>query len=137
MTFRDPQHRPTSQLLELHCLPPSVRPLDDQVLVDLGGIGKGLALDRMAELLAEWDVSRYLLRASHSTMLAGQPPRDQRGWPVQLGPPSATVPWWLREQAVAASGTAVQGRHIVDPRTGRPATQRDQAWVRCAHRSSG
>ena len=38
---------------------------------DLGAIGKGFALDRMAELLRSWDCPAFLLVAGGSSILAG------------------------------------------------------------------
>ena len=49
---------------------------------DLGAIGKGFALDRIAELLRDWDCPSFLLVAGGSSILAGdQPP----GAPAHLG----------------------------------------------------
>ena len=98
-------------------------------LFDLGGIGKGFALDRMAAILVEWDIASALLCASRSTLLALGPPPDQQGWPVCFGPPENPRRIHLADRAIGGSGTAVQGRHIVDPRTGRPATHRFRAWA--------
>ena len=56
------------------------------VALDLGGIGKGFALDRMAAMLQEWDLPSYFLRASASTMLAGEPAAGNEGWPVRFCP---------------------------------------------------
>jgi thiamine biosynthesis lipoprotein len=96
---------------------------------DLGGIGKGFALDRMAAILAEWDIASALLSASRSTLLALGPPPDREGWPVCFGPPENPRRIHLAYRAVGGSGTAVQGHHIIDPRTGRPATHRFRAWA--------
>ena len=37
--------------------------------------------------------------------------------------------WWLRHGSLSGSGVAVQGKHIVDPRTGQPASVRHRAWA--------
>jgi len=47
---------------------------------DLGAIGKGFALDRMAELLRSWDCPSFLLVAGGSSMLSGGPPKETAGW---------------------------------------------------------
>ena len=52
---------------------------------DLGAIGKGFALDRMAELLDHWDCPSFLLVAGGSSILAGDPPPDAPGWSCGLG----------------------------------------------------
>lgn len=80
--------------------------------LDLGGIGKGFALDRLREMLAEWDVSGGLLEAGASTLLAFGP----EAWPVELsGGTGEPVILQLRDQALGASGTDMQGCHIVHP----------------------
>jgi thiamine biosynthesis lipoprotein len=92
--------------------------------LDLGGIGKGYALDRMAELLREWDIGQALLHGGHSSVLALDAPPGREGWPVAIGERTVEA----RRRAFSASGIRVKGRHIVDPRTGS-AARRDGAWV--------
>ena len=105
-----------------------VRARADGVRLDLGGIGKGYAVDRMAELLDEWEIPRALLHGGFSSVLAREPPRGHEGWPLTLTPPGggdgrARIRISARRQALSASGTQ-KGAHIVDPRTGRPARHR-------------
>lgn len=102
-------------------------------LVDLGGIGKGFALDRAAALLREWGVHAALLHSGQSTVLALGSPPGAEGWRVSLRDPGdhartiGTV--LLRDRALAGSGIALHGQHIIDPRTGLPATHRPAAWA--------
>ena len=107
----------------------TVRALAEGVCLDLGGIGKGFALDRMAALLREWEIASALLCASTSTLLALDPPPGEEGWAAQLGPDDSPQRLKLANQALSASGLAVKGSHIVDPRTGRPAEGRLRAWA--------
>lgn len=93
------------------------------VQVDLGGIGKGYALDRAAEIFEEWGVTRALLSAD-STVLALDPPQGKDGWRV-----NADRPLLLRQRALSGSGTTVKGAHIFDPRTGQPVRDREQVWA--------
>ena len=98
-------------------------------------IGKGYALDRMAELLDESKVGDYLLHGGKSSVLArgdqpGQPPRS--GWTIglrhPLRPADRLAQFSLRDQSLSTSGSGTQffrrrGRrygHILDPRTGQP-----------------
>jgi FAD:protein FMN transferase len=120
-----PADRPRFQLDESHH---AVRVLADGVRLDLGGIGKGFALDRMATLLREWDVESALLCASTSTVLALGPPPGQTGWPVSIGPDHDLRRRRLSHGALSGSGRAVHGDHIIDPRTRRPAQDRAAAW---------
>ncbi len=104
----------------------------DGVRVDLGGIGKGYAVDRMAEVMEEWEVPRALVHGGFSSVLALEAPPAGAGWPLTLsapspGPQEVLARLSARQVALSASGTQ-KGAHIVDPRTGRPV--RDRAvWV--------
>jgi thiamine biosynthesis lipoprotein len=106
------------------------------VCVNLNSIGKGYALDRMAELLATHLVDNYLLQGGKSSVLArGNQPgaQENNGWTIgvrhPLRPAERLAEVVLRDQALSTSGSGTQffirrGRrygHILDPRTGRPA----------------
>jgi thiamine biosynthesis lipoprotein len=103
--------------------------------VNFNGIGKGYALDRMAELLALHSVDEYLLHGGKSSVLArgNQPGHGTRGWTVglrhPLRPAERLADFCLRDQSLSTSGSGTQffirrGQrygHILDPRTGWPA----------------
>ena len=101
--------------------------------VDFGGVGKGYALDRAAEHMAEQEVDSFLLHGGRSSVLARGDHAGTGGWPVGLGDPHRTTrrlgTVLLRDRAMGTSGSNVQffrlgGRrvgHILDPRTGQPA----------------
>jgi FAD:protein FMN transferase len=96
---------------------------------DLGAIGKGFALDRMAELLRSWDCTSYLLVAGGSSILAGDAPHDAAGWSCGLGDDNAPQRLMLTHTSLSGSGLAVKGNHILDPRTGQPAPRKNRAWA--------
>jgi thiamine biosynthesis lipoprotein len=104
----------------------------DGVQVDLGGVGKGYAVDRMAELMDEWGVGLALVHGGFSSVLALDPPTDQHGWPLTLSDPRAPdrvlARLSVRQTALGASGLR-KGDHIVDPRTGGPVRGRVAAWA--------
>ena len=103
--------------------------LTGDLYLDLGGIGKGYALDQMAAHLREWHIPRALLDAGGSTLLALDPPRGQTGWNIGTGT-EKEKPIPLANRAFSGSGFDVQGLHIIDPRTARPATLKKQnAWA--------
>jgi thiamine biosynthesis lipoprotein len=52
----------------------SVRALEAGAKLDLGGIGKGYAVDRMAELLLEWEIPRAMVHGGYSSVRALEPP---------------------------------------------------------------
>jgi len=100
--------------------------------LDLGGIGKGYAVDRMADLLQEWGIDRALVHGGRSSVVALDPAPGQDGWPLTFRAPwegheRVLVRLSARRQALSASGTR-KGGHIVDPRTGR-AAERRAVWV--------
>lgn len=102
-----------------------------------GAIGKGWAIDRVVERLAERGVSSVLVHGGSSSVRAagiqGPAVPGRRGWKVGLRHPLrpaqrlATIT--LVNQALGTSGSGTQffidrGRrlgHILDPRTGLPA----------------
>ena len=114
----------------------TVRLKTDGVSLDLGGIGKGFALDKAAETLREWadegwGLEAALLSGGQSTLLAMGAPPGKRGWTVTVGGDVLDAPEeiFLRDRALSGSGTRVRGRHIIDPRTGRPAKGPVRAWA--------
>ena len=96
---------------------------------DLGAIGKGFALDRMAELLRAWDCHSFLLVAGGSSILAGDAPPDSAGWSCGVGDDNAQQRFLLAHTSLSGSGLAVKGNHILDPRTGQPALRQNRAWA--------
>ncbi len=117
---------------------PSQAPLE----LDLGGIGKGYALEKACAVLSEWGVERALVHGGTSTAFglgAGpEPDGRSKGWPVGVAGPWAGpgVPRsvLLADIALSGSGTEVKGAHILDPRTGEPARGHIAAWA--AHPSA-
>jgi thiamine biosynthesis lipoprotein len=96
---------------------------------DLGAIGKGFALDRMAEVLREWSCPAFLLVAGGSSILTGDAPAGTAGWSCGLGDDHSPRRYWLKSVSLSGSGLAVKGRHILDPRTGQPAQRQNRAWA--------
>ena len=109
-----------------------VRATQAGVRIDLGGIGKGYAVDLMAELLEEWDVGLALVHGGFSSVLALEPPAGLDGWPLTLSDPgrasSVLARLSVRQTAFGASGIRKKD-HIVDPSTGIPVRGRLAAWV--------
>jgi FAD:protein FMN transferase len=102
------------------------------VQVDLGGIGKGYAVDLMAELLEDWELREALVHGGFSSVLTLDPPPPHGGWPLTLSDPAdrsrVLAPLSTRQTALSASGLR-KGDHIVDPRTGSRVPGRRAAWV--------
>ncbi len=108
--------------------------LAQNMALDLGGIGKGFALDRMVALLKERRVGHALLNFGHSSQWAVGRPPDAPGWRLLVRLPDGTLTGiaTLRDQALSVSGSLGQSvtlgdrryGHVIDPRTGQP-IQRD------------
>lgn len=98
---------------------------------DLGGMGKGYALDRVGAFLEQEDVESFLIHGGHSSMLA-RGTHQGAGWPIgirnPLFPQKRLATLVLENCGFSASGSGVQffrhqGKrygHIIDPRTGWP-----------------
>ena len=118
-------------LLELDEMELTVKLLASPVQVDLGGVGKGYAVDRMAELLREWSVEAALISGGYSSVLALEAPPGTKGWPLTLSHPAERSRILARPylRAGALGGSGVQkGQHIIDPRTAEPADGKLAAW---------
>ena len=114
----------------------TVRFQREHLEINLGSIGKGYALDRMADLLAERQkLPGVLLHGGSSSVYAkGCPHGVGRGWRIRLRhpwiPDRTLAQVWLRDQALGTSAATFQhleheGKklgHILDPRTGWPAS---------------
>jgi thiamine biosynthesis lipoprotein len=109
-----------------------VRAAKTGVRVDLGGIGKGYAVDLMAELLEEWGLSEALVHGGFSSVLALDPIENHAGWPLTLSDPRdanrVLARLSARQTALSASGIR-KGDHIRDPRTGESVRGRLAAWA--------
>jgi len=122
-----------SELVEFDAERSTVRFRKPGVRLNLGAIGKGYALDRCGELLAEEGIGDFLIHGGNSSVLARGSVAANIGWQVgilhPLRPNRRLAEIWLVDRALATSGSWAQsfvhrGRryvHIIDPQTGRPA----------------
>ena len=123
--------RTGTNLLELDESEHTVRLSAGGVQIDLGGIGKGYAVDRVAELLRDWSIDVALISGGYSSVLALDAPPGKKGWPLTLTDPAGQKEILARPflQKAALSGSGVQkGGHIIDPRTIKPVEGRLAAW---------
>ena len=108
----------------------SVEVKESPVCLDLGGLGKGYALDQMTPLLEEREIAGALLVSGDSTMLAWGRTPEEEGWTVgmQIAGKSGYL---LKNEAMSTSGFESQGYHIYDPRSpgSGPARGRPKTWA--------
>jgi thiamine biosynthesis lipoprotein len=107
--------------------------------IDLGGVAKGFALDRIATELARAGVANGLLSFGQSSVRALGVPPDAPAWRLLLRDPVRDFAGFvsLRDCALSVSSSlepsseiaGVRYGHVVDPRTGDALTSRRQAAV--------
>lgn len=101
--------------------------------LDLGAIGKGYAVDQAVDVLRDWKISAALVHSGQSTVFALGEAREGRPWSIAVRNPAdhAAVIGrvTLRDAALSGSGVLLHGRHIIDPRSGRPGDIRAGAWA--------
>lgn len=103
-------------------------------MLDPGGVAKGFVLDLVATTLLASGVERAFLHGGSSTVVAIGAPPGLDGWRVALpatddgGAGGLVV--LLRDLAMSVSAqSGDRPGHVVDPRTGSPAT--GSAWSAC------
>jgi thiamine biosynthesis lipoprotein len=102
------------------------------VELDLGGIGKGIAVDAALETLEQAGSRTALVNLGGSIGVLGPPPGEPRGWPIGLAHPrrpgAVVHRFRLASGHVATSGDSERRRetpegvvhHLLDPRSGEP-----------------
>jgi thiamine biosynthesis lipoprotein len=102
------------------------------MLLDFGGIGKGLALDEAADVIKRHGVTVAYLNAGTSSVLAMGAPPGREGWTVKVRHPyrenDSIAEFVIRDESLSTSGCygkqlEAEGRtlcNILDPRTGMP-----------------
>ena len=103
------------------------------VELDLGGIAKGYAVDRVVGLLTQRQIAAALVSAGGSTVYGLGAPPDRSAWDVAiqdpLNPQETARTVQLKDRALSVAGSSeksfeadgVTYSHIMDPRIGRPA----------------
>jgi thiamine biosynthesis lipoprotein len=104
--------------------PNRIRFASDCLEIDLGGIGKGYAVDRAMSVLASGGIERALINAGGSSIAAIGAPPGRTGWPVRLrASVSGREILMLRDGSLSTSEQSLLGE-ILDPQTGAPTESR-------------
>jgi thiamine biosynthesis lipoprotein len=94
--------------------------------LDPTGLVKGWAIERASQLLRDCGSLNHAVNGGGDMQLAGEAEPGRRPWRVGITDPQngsrVITVLTARDSAVATSGTAERGAHIVDPLTGRAAT---------------
>ncbi|MBI4584764.1 MAG: FAD:protein FMN transferase [Planctomycetes bacterium] len=102
----------------------AVRFLRPGLKLDLGGIGKGYALDRAARVLEQRGMTRALFNFGGQVLALDAPP-GLPAWIVPVRDPERDDRllghYEIVRASVSTSGNYERGKHILDPRTMRPA----------------
>ena len=116
--------------------------LEAGMSVDLGGIAKGYALDRLAEQVRTAGVRSALLSFGQSSLHGIGTPADGEGWGILVRDADDGFAGVirLRDQSLSVSGSLGQGLeidgrlygHVIDPRSGQPLTRKAVAVVLAA-----
>ncbi|MDE2059014.1 MAG: FAD:protein FMN transferase [candidate division NC10 bacterium] len=98
--------------------------------LDLGGVGKGYAVDRLSAILAQEGVTSAFINFGRSSLTAIGSPPEQKHWPVLLrsddGAPIGLA--YLKDQYLGVSGSfghsfeigRVRLSHLINPQDGSP-----------------
>ncbi|MBI4180233.1 FAD:protein FMN transferase [bacterium] len=116
--------------------PKTIR-LDTDVRLDLDGIAKGYAVDRMARILKEAGIKRALINFGESSIAAIGAPDGEAGWAVDVRDARRPhgedvrplVRLILKDAVLSVSGAYERGPHIINPFTGKPPPDSLQAVV--------
>ncbi len=123
---------PLHQKFEINESEHTITVLSENLNIDLGGIGKGYALDKVCDLLLEWDIENAFIHGGGSSVKSIGSLNKFNGWPITLSNPNnpqqTLADILVKDFSISASGIK-KGDHIFDPVLGKPITKRKAAWA--------
>ena len=89
--------------------------------IDLGGIGKGYALEKIIPILSKYKIENILISFGESSILAAGHHPYGDCWKIAVSHPEkieSIHEWTLRDQCLSTSASSTG--HIINPKTGEP-----------------
>ncbi len=105
--------------------------LSNNTALDLGGIGKGFAIDKATDLLKEWEIENAVIHSGSTVKSIGHL-ENNNGWPVTIsnpGNPGQTIAKVLLKDSSLSGSGKQKGTHIINPITSLPVAERAGAWA--------
>ncbi|KAA3610088.1 MAG: FAD:protein FMN transferase [Calditrichaeota bacterium] len=105
--------------------------LSENANLDLGGFGKGYAIDRVHELLLDWGIESGFIHGGSSSALAfGSSSKNECREISFTHPENKSVLYKAGLTNMALSGSGIsKENHIINPGTMEPVQERLAAWV--------
>lgn len=103
--------------------PDQIRFRSDCLEIELGGIGKGYAVDRAIGVLKSAGIRDAVVNGGTSSITGIGTPPGGNGWPVRLGPSPSARELLLRNRSIS---TSQQDGAIIDPEKAAPVL----SWTR-------
>lgn len=98
---------------------PKIYCIEEGIKIDLGGIGKGYALDQLNIILQDYGIDDFALNAGDSSILVKSNTDQKPYWEYTIANLEQEEKVQLKNTAVSASGFYWNDKHIFDPLTGR------------------
>lgn len=112
----------------------SIEVLVEGTIIDLGALGKGYTIDRVSEILNEWEIKCALISAGRSSIKAIGTPPDLPGWEISISNPVNNNQFLkkilIKDVSVGASGLS-KGNHIINTISGEPEVSKGGCWTFC------
>ena len=106
--------------------------MNKSIQIDLGGFGKGYAIDVLKRHLDDWEIKNGLIHSGHSTVSTVSKSPESMKWPLSISDPKNPDIILKRIDLIhgALSGSGLKkGQHIIDPRSGIPVGNKLAAWA--------
>lgn len=117
---------------ELNVMDNTITVKTDDLNIDLGGFGKGYAIDKVCDLLLEWDIENAIIHGGGSSVKSIGKLTGYDGWPITISNPvnsnQTIADLLLKNISISASGIK-KGDHIINPINTRAIIQRNAAWA--------